>query len=173
MLFCPERSLSERVFLACLPVLVFGQSLMPAIEASAITVVFLLATVFFFVLFRVAFPPASIQTACLLWMAVGIHCLHFFCGIHGLWVLPVLILMPAEAFEKGRAKEALRRALLGGLGFFVVMCALAALTEVFTERLLFWSFKLPAGAFLLLALASFLWQNQPGSPTASPAREDA
>lgn len=151
-----------RVFLAVMPVLEFTSGTQSALSYAVVISAGLALTSVFFTLFHFCFPPRILKTAYLMWLAVLAQVYFHLGGIHPFWIISMALLMPDEIFKSGAVWHGFKRGLFRGLFFICLMIYIGAAREVFAGRFWVWSFYLPAGCFLLLAFASFMWQNQPG-----------
>lgn len=151
-----------RVFLATLPVLEVLTSLERALSHSVIIAAGLVLTAAFFALFLNFFPPRLTRVSYFIWLAVLSQIIFYLGSIHPLWIMSLALLMPEEIFKKELRWSGFKRALFRSVFFMVLMIYLGAARQMFCEQFWVWSFYLPAGSFLLLAFASFMWQNQPG-----------
>lgn len=151
-----------RLFTACLPVLFFCSELGESARISAAVALNLIAAAVFFLSLGRFFPGFLRGTALVLWLAVSAHWMALYGIAHPSAAVSLYLLIPAGFLgDEGRLKV-LRQALVRAFLFPVLLMTLGALREILGERLLLWTFRLPAGCFLLLAAAAFLWKNQPG-----------
>lgn len=162
-LFSPAYSddSASRVFLACVPVLFFSGTPGEALHLSVWIAGIFLALVLFFTLTVFWFAAELRQTAFFLGLAVAVQCLFRIEGLHPALIASLFLLMPTRPFSSGQRTQVLRQSFVRALFFVLVFSLIGALREVLGERLLLWSFRLPAGAFLLLFAGAFLWRNQP------------
>jgi hypothetical protein len=172
-----------KILLAVLPVLVNAAHFHEALFlASLVTLVFWGSAVVLGIARR-GFPARLRNFGMVLWLTAVAQIGNFWLGLTPLWVVSVYLLLPEEW---GRAEEPTREGfrqrlrsalefageqLRNGAGFWVVMVYLGICQEIFAARFFVWIFAAPAGSFLLLSLASALWQNQPAKETAAFIRE--
>jgi len=132
-------------------------------------------TVIMFQLLSAWFPEKLRPFAFFLWILALTQTFYYILGITPLWGISLYLLTPRECLEieiqkkKRRKKRVLwrfnavlfRQAFWTGFGFWLMMVYLGSMHELLGDRLLIWGFHHPAGSLLLLAFASFVWQNQP------------
>lgn len=151
-----------RVFLAALPVWEVLTSVERGLTHGIVIAAGLILTASFFTLFLLCFPPRLIRLSYFLWLAVMAQICSHLGGVHPLWIMSAALLMPEDIFRKELRWFGFKRALFRSVFFIVLLIYLGAARQIFSERFWVWSFYLPVGSFLLLAFASFMWQNQPG-----------
>lgn len=155
--------------MACLPLLFFSGTPGEALRVSSFVSAAFAATAAFFLLTGSLFPSRLRISALVLWVAVAAQLLYRTTDLHPCAFVSVYLLLPEKLFDPDGRRGAVRQTLIRALFFPAVFTALGAFREVLGDRLLFWTFRLPAGAFLLLAAAAFLWKNQPGRLPERPA----
>lgn len=164
-------SLLSRILFAYLPFMVYAFNLEEAWFAAVCIVVVFWITVFFFWFTRNFFPEKLRTEAFFLWLFVWAQAVWYFTRLQPLWVFSVYFLMPSflepslkasriRVFSRVVPRYFLERFLVGSgfIGFVIVM---ALIQEILGHRLGMASFQQPPGILLLLAMAAFLWKNQP------------
>lgn len=166
----PEN-LFSRTLLAALPFMISPFDWIRTGVAAVWVVLFFWGTVFFFWFARRFFPERFLKQVFFFWLLIGAQGAWTMAGLQPFWILSVFLLMPVSFLEEkskaGRIKvfsevvpQYFWQRFLSGAGFlgFVLLLGFAQdfLSRVLEMRL----FQQPAGVFLLLAMASFLWKKQ-------------
>lgn len=161
-----------RVFFAVIPVLFMTVHWRESLILGAVTVLAFWATAFFFLFFSPWFPRKMTKIAMILWSAALAQGVAYFLHLTPLWVISMLLLLPDEIFKNPKRTVTGLRLLARGIFFAALILYLGLMNRILAERFLVWTFRLPVGAFILLAVASFLWQNQPGGSSREARAEE-
>jgi len=175
MLLRDHNDSTTRVFLAAVPLLFLTAELgIKEAFSTAVNIAGLFGlTAIFFASCVSLFPDKFRQGAYVIWLGVIAQSGFGFFGLTPFFVVSLALLMPAEIFEMHKGSRVFQRVLLRGVFFVVLIVYLAAFQDLLGGRLLVWTFKTPAGAFLLLAIAAFLWKNQPDTGSGTGAGKTA
>lgn len=163
MLLKDHNDSTTRVFLAAVPLLFLtAEAGVSEAFSTAVNIAGLFwLTALFFAACGPFFPDRFRQGAYVLWLGVLAQTGYGFFGLTPLFILSLALLMPADIFEMRKDSRLFQRMFLRGVLFVVLIVYLAAFQDLLGGRLLVWAFKTPAGSLLLLAIAAFLWKNQP------------
>lgn len=163
MLLKNHNDSTSRVFLSAVPLLYLtAEASVKEAFSTAVNITGLFwLTALFFAGCGSFFPERFRQGAYVIGLGVLAQTCYSFFGLTPLFIVSLALLMPSEIFEIRKDGRVFQRTFLRGLFFIILIVYLAAFQDLLGGRLLVWTFKTPAGALLLLALAAFLWKNQP------------
>lgn len=163
-----ERTLLS-VVLPAIPLLQNTDSFHTAFRIGGVVVLTFWLTVFFFKISRLLFPQKLLGISILLWVAAGTEALMTYTGwgFSPFCALSLLLLLFPHFIKDlrftatdswlGVSGPVVQR----GLAFLILLIYLGFSREIFRKAGVYF-FDQPAGSLFLIALAGWLWQNQPG-----------
>lgn len=167
----PENIFS-RILLAYLPFIIYPFDLFRGTIAALWIVLFFWVTIFFFWFARHFFPERLLKEAFFLWLLAWAQASWLLTKLQPFWILSVFLLMPVSFLEERNKASKMRifsqdvprylgERCLSGLGFLGLVLLVGFSRDFLTHYFQMAVFQQPAGVFLLLGAAAFLWKNQP------------
>jgi len=156
-----EDSSTVRVFLAVCPLAAGALSTEQAFFTASLAIAGFLITAFFFLLFGPMIPARHLKSAWVVWCAVWGQWFFYRTELSPLWLISVFLLAPSEIYLGQTGRWLMTRILWRGVFFWILMLYLGISREFLGHRFDLALFRHPAGSFFLLAVAAYLWQNQP------------
>jgi len=150
----------EIIILAAVPMFLETQNFKMCFMLGALICFAWGGTSFLFSMIQGLFPKPLREVALVLWLATWTQAAWFVWALKPFWVMSLMLLVFSQRTETGEVKFLWAEVFKRGLGFWALLLSLGMIHEMLGRQLMLDAFRIPVGAFLMMAVGAFFLQRR-------------